>query len=80
MFIFLRMHVFHSDCTLYVPTSSARIGNSDGFGFKLCVCMCGGVGGIRAVHTLIPALRRLRLEDHEFKASLGYKIRSCPKK
>jgi hypothetical protein len=26
------------------------------------------------------ALRRLRQEDHEFKASLGYKVRSCFKK
>jgi hypothetical protein len=24
------------------------------------------------VHTVIPVLRRLRQEDHEFKASLGY--------
>jgi hypothetical protein len=31
------------------------------------------------VHTIIPALRRLRQEDHNFKASLGYIGKPCPK-
>lgn len=29
---------------------------------------------------MIPGLRRLRQEDCDFQASLGYSARSCPKK
>jgi hypothetical protein len=29
---------------------------------------------------VIPALKRLRYEDHEFKASLGYIVKHCLKK
>jgi hypothetical protein len=29
---------------------------------------------------VIPALRRLSQEDHEYKASLGHMIRNCLKK
>jgi hypothetical protein len=32
------------------------------------------------VHAIIPAHGRLRQEDPEFKANLGYITRSCPKK
>jgi hypothetical protein len=29
-------------------------------------------------HTVIPALGRLRQEDHKFKVSLGYTVNSSP--